>query len=156
VARRLEPPSQSAFLFLLQCLLNIFPFILKSSKSSIFNPQSLKGEVYLSLLSLSGGSDQLCQGCSWPLLDSKVRSRTLPKKHLKNSTSQITKKCSNGLQNDSKIDQKWSPWEVRKGSGRQVATKSANINYNNYLLHFSDVLPFAKPLILTIFETKRH
>ena len=84
-----------------------------------------------------------------------MRSRTLPKKHLKNSTSKITKKCSNGLQNDSKIDPKWSPWEVRKGSGRQVATKSANINYNHYLLHFSDVLPFAKPLILMNFETKK-
>ena len=32
-----------------------------------------------------------------------------------------------------------APWEVRNCAGRQVATKSANINYNHYLPHFSHI-----------------
>ena len=92
----------------------------------------------------------------WILFGSKVRFRTLPEKHLKFSTSKITKKLPNGLQNDSKIDPKGSPWEVQKDPGTKVTRKSADINYNHYLLHFSHVCNVEIPQNLMLMGTKNH
>ena len=87
---------------------------------------------------------------------SKVRFKTLSKKHLKNGTSKIIKQWSNGLQNDSKIHQKWSPWEVKKEPGTKIVIKSADLNYNHYLPHFSHVCNVGKPRILMKTGTKNH
>ena len=121
-----------------------------------FNPQSLKGRGLPLPLSLPGESDNHCQNPPWSLFRSELRFRTLPNKHLKTNTSKIIKKWSNGLQNDSKIHQKWSPWEVKKEPGTKIVIKSADLNYNHYLQHFSHVCNVEKPQNLMKTGTKNH
>ena len=78
------------------------------------------------------------------------------KKTLKNNTSKNIKTGSDGLQNDSKIHQKVSPWEVKKEPGTKIVIKSANLNYNHYLQHFSHVCNVENPQNLMKTGTKNH
>ncbi len=82
----------------------------------IYVPQSLKGEVYLSLLSLSRGSGRGCQKVPWIILGSKMRSETHPKNHKTTTPYKSTKsfpKVSKRLPGSPK-----RPKDVTKGHTR--------------------------------------
>ena len=63
---------------------------------------------------------------------------------------------TNGLQNDPKIHQTVSPWEVKKEPGTKIVIKSADLNYNHYLLHFSHISNIGKPNFLMKYRTQNH
>ena len=49
-----------------------------------------------------------------------------------------------------------NPWEVKKEPGTKLVRKSADLNYNNYLLHFSHVCNVRKPHFLMKTGTQNH
>ena len=124
---------------MIESLQSFLPLSINPLNPLSFNPQSLKGRGLPLPLSLPGESDNHCQNHLWSPFASKVRFKTVPKEHLKINTSKIINKWSNGLTKYSKLHQKLSPWEVKKEPGTKIVIKSADLNYNNYLLHFSHV-----------------
>ena len=79
------------------------------------------------------------------------------KKTPKKQYLKIHQTLSNGLPNYSRIHQQMNSWEVKKESGTKIVIKSADLNYNNYLLvHSSHDCNIGKPLKIMKTETKHH
>ena len=145
IRRPLGQTSRSAWFSFPLSFQYFIPFSLNPLNPLSFNPQSLKGRGLPLPLSLPGSPIIIVRTTRGHLLLQKCDSRCFQKKHLKSNTSKIIKKWSNGLNNNSQSHQQLSPWEVRKEPGTKIVIKSADLNYNNYLQHFSHVCNVEKP-----------